>query len=71
MKFPLIWNSFVIVAGVLIPIVWLRFVEEGLTSWPYTIIFIWFLIFALELTAFTGSVTHYALVSAANESKDE
>lgn len=70
-KLPLLRNSFVVSTGVLIPMVWLQFVEEGLASWPYTIIFIWFLIFAFELTAFTCSVTNYALISAVNKPKNE
>ena len=63
MKFPLGWNSFVAVFGTLVPIVWLRFLETGLTAWPYTIVFIWFAIFWFELTAVTCSVAHYAIGS--------
>ena len=33
--------------------------------WPYTIVFIWFAIFAFELTAFVASMTHFALGSSA------
>eukprot|EP00751_Fragilariopsis_kerguelensis_P021711 CAMPEP_0170885230 /NCGR_PEP_ID=MMETSP0734-20130129/35693_1 /TAXON_ID=186038 /ORGANISM="Fragilariopsis kerguelensis, Strain L26-C5" /LENGTH=193 /DNA_ID=CAMNT_0011270477 /DNA_START=51 /DNA_END=632 /DNA_ORIENTATION=- len=58
MGFPLVWNSFVIVAGSLLPIVWLRFLEEGLATWPYFIVFVWFVIFAMELTAFVTSWTY-------------
>uniref|UniRef100_A0A7S2AQD0 Uncharacterized protein n=1 Tax=Octactis speculum TaxID=3111310 RepID=A0A7S2AQD0_9STRA len=61
MLFPLGWNSFVIAAGTFLPVVWPRFLAEGIATWPYTIIFVWFLIFAFELTAFTCSVTHFAL----------
>mmetsp|Transcript_1458 Transcript_1458/g.3286 ORF Transcript_1458/g.3286 Transcript_1458/m.3286 type:complete len:192 (+) Transcript_1458:160-735(+) len=58
MIFPLVWNSFVVVAGTLIPLVWLRFIEEGLATWPYVIIFIWFVIFAMELSAFSAIWTY-------------
>ena len=61
MKFPVGWNSFVIVAGTFMPVVWPRFLEEGLTAWPYTIIFIWFAIFAFELTAVTCSVAYFTV----------
>ena len=61
MMFPLVWNSFVVVTGTLLPIVWPRFLSEGLSDWPYTVIFIWFVIFSMELTAFTASVTHHAV----------
>jgi hypothetical protein len=62
-KIPLIWNTFIIFSGTLLPIVWARFLEEGLTTWPYIILFIWFMIFAMELTAFTSSLTYYLMVS--------
>jgi hypothetical protein len=65
MLFPLVWNSFVAVAGTLLPIVWPRFLSEGLSDWPYTVIFIWFVIFFMELTAFTASVTHRAVSTKA------
>ena len=55
------WNSFVALAGTAIPIVWPRFLDEGLTTWPLIIVFIWFAIFAFELTAFTSSATWLAL----------
>ena len=68
-KFPLGWNSFVIVAGTMIPLVWQRFLEEGLATWPYLITFIWFAIFAAELSAFATSLTYYLLTS--EKSKQE
>jgi hypothetical protein len=71
MAFPLGWNSFVIIAGVFIPVVWPRFIEEGLTTWPYTIIFIWFAIFACELTAFVSSVTHAAIKRGDDQKKED
>lgn len=61
MTVPLYWNTFVACAGTLIPVVWLRFVKEGMACWPYEIVFIWFWIFAMELTAVSCSVTHFAL----------
>ena len=42
MKFPFGWNSFVACAGSFLPVVWPRFLAEGLATWPYIIIFIWF-----------------------------
>lgn len=55
------WNVFVALAGTLIPMVWLRFIEVGLATWPYVIIFIWLSIFAMELTAVTSSITWWLL----------
>jgi uncharacterized integral membrane protein len=43
--------------------VWPRFLEEGLAEWPYIVVFIWFAIFAMELIAFTSSMTYFALKS--------
>jgi hypothetical protein len=60
---PLVWNSFVAAAGTLLPIVWFRFLSEGLSDWPYIVVFIWFVIFAMELAAFTASVTHLAVAN--------
>ena len=67
MKFPFCWNSFVACAGSFLPVVWPRFLAEGLATWPYIIIFIWFCIFAFELTAFTASATHFALKDVAKD----
>jgi uncharacterized membrane protein len=61
MTFPLIWNVFVAFIGTLVPMVWLRFISVGLASWPYEVVFIWFVIFFMELTAVTASVTHFAI----------
>ena len=63
------WNSFVAVLGTALPIVWHRFFAEGLTAWPHVVVFIWFFIFFMELTAFTTSLTWCAL-SGANGKKD-
>lgn len=68
--FPLVWNTFVAVAGTFVPIVWLRFIEEGLSSWPYFIIFIWFAIFAMELSAFSTSWTYYFLQTKDSKEKN-
>lgn len=57
----LVWNLFIACAEILVPFVWLRFVEEGLTTWPYTVIFLWWIIFATEVTAFGASWTHYLM----------
>ena len=60
-KVSAFWNTFVVFAGTLIPLVWLRFIETGLTQWPYIVVFIWFAIFAMELTSATCSITWYFL----------
>ena len=70
LKFPLVWNSFVIIAGTFIPLVWLRFLEEGLGSWPYFIVFVWFMIFAMELSAFSTTWTYY-LIQTKDPKKDD
>ena len=70
-KFPLVWNSFVVVAGTFIPLVWLRFLEEGLSTWPYFIVFVWFMIFAMELSAFSTSWTYYLIQTKDPESKKD
>ena len=61
MTIPLCWNVFVAFAGLALPVVWPRFVEKGLSEWPYTIIFIWWVIFFMELTAVAASATHFAI----------
>ena len=44
----LAWNSFVAVAGSLIPLVWPKFIDVGLATWPYLAIFLWLGIYAME-----------------------
>ena len=61
MLFPIIWNCFVVAAGTFVPMVWPRFLEEGLAAWPHIIVFIWFCIFTMELTAFAASVSYLVL----------
>jgi len=58
------YNSLVGVAGCLIPIVWPKFIDEGLTSWPYVAIFCWLGIYAFESTAFFFSIVAYSLKDA-------
>ena len=70
LSFPLFWNSFVIVAGTCIPLVWLRFLEEGLSNWPYVIIFVWFAIFSAELSGIATAWT-YKLISTDSSAKKE
>ena len=67
MAFPVGWNVFVACFGSFMPIVWPRFLAEGLSSWPYVIVFIWCNIFFMELTALVASVTHYAVGGAAKK----
>ena len=69
MTFPLVWNTFVAFVGTLIPLVWLRFVSVGMMSWPYEVVFIWFMIFHMELCAVTCSVTQFLLGKAGNKTK--
>ena len=69
MTFPLGWNAFVVVAGTCLPVVWPRFLEEGLAAWPYVIVFVWFSIFACELAAATCSIAHFAIVRGGGDAK--
>ncbi len=71
LSFPLFWNSFVIVAGTCIPLVWLRFLEEGLSTWPYFIIFVWFAIFSAELSAFATAWTYKLISTDSSEKKED
>ena len=65
------WNCFVAVLGTLLPIVWPRFLSEGLTTWPAIMIFLWFAIFAAELTAIASAATWVALADGAGGRKDK
>lgn len=69
MTFPLVWNTFVAFVGTLIPLVWLRFVSVGMSSWPYEVVFMWFMIFYMELCAVTSSVTQFLLGNNGNKTK--
>ena len=60
----LAWNSFVAVMGSLLPVVWPKFINVGLSTWPYVAIFLWLAIFAFEITAFFFSCVAYALKDA-------
>ena len=57
-------DYFVAILGTLLPIVWPRFLSQGLNTWPTIIIFIWFVIFAMELLAAAASATWVALAKA-------
>ena len=57
-------DCFVAILGTLLPIVWPRFLSQGLNTWPTIIIFIWFVIFAMELIAAAASATWFALAKA-------
>ena len=35
------WNSFVAVTGSLLPLVWPKFIDVGMSEWPYLAIFLW------------------------------
>jgi hypothetical protein len=58
------WNTFVAIAGSLVPMVWLTFFDVGLATWPYPIIFLWFCIYVFESTAFLTSAVWFALKDA-------
>lgn len=58
---PLCWNGFVALAGCLVPIVWHKFFDVGMRSWPYPVIFIWLLIYAFESVAFFFGAAGYTL----------
>jgi len=60
----LAWNSFVAVMGSLIPMVWPKFIDVGLSTWPYVAIFLWLGIWTFESTAFFFSVVAYSLKDA-------
>ena len=64
LKLALGWNSFVAVAGSLMPIVWPKFIDVGLATWPYLAIFLWLFIYAFESTAFFFSAVAFALKDA-------
>ena len=55
------WNSFVAVAGSLVPIVWPKFIDVGLTTWPLLAVFLWLGIYAFESTAFFFSAVAFSL----------
>jgi len=63
-QLSLAWNSFVAVAGSVIPIVWPKFIDQGLATWPYGAVFLWLGIFAFESTAFFFSLVAFALKDA-------
>lgn len=60
----LAWNFFAAVAGSLIPIVWPKFIDVGLSTWPYLAIFLWLFIYAFEATGFFFSAVAFALKDA-------
>eukprot|EP00992_Anisonema_acinus_P005307 TRINITY_DN17876_c0_g1_i1.p2 TRINITY_DN17876_c0_g1~~TRINITY_DN17876_c0_g1_i1.p2 ORF type:complete len:186 (+),score=45.63 TRINITY_DN17876_c0_g1_i1:43-600(+) len=55
------WNSFVAVLGSVVPIVWPKFINVGMSTWPYLAIFLWLGIFAFESTAFFFTAVAFAL----------
>jgi magnesium-transporting ATPase (P-type) len=66
----LVWNSLIAIAGIALPFVWLRFVEEGLATWPYIVVFLWWIIFAMEVSAFAASWTHHLMGASDSEKKE-
>jgi hypothetical protein len=55
----LFWNTFIGVAGIGLPHVWPRFLEEGLGGWPYPLVFLWCAILMMEVTGVFASWTHH------------
>ena len=55
------WNGFIAAAGSLIPDVWPKFIQVGLTTWPLLTIFLWLGIFVCEATGFFSSCVWAAL----------
>jgi len=41
--------------GSLVPIVWPRCIEEGMPTWPPVVVFLWFNVFTMEVTALVMS----------------
>ncbi|CAB9507736.1 expressed unknown protein [Seminavis robusta] len=66
---PLGWNVFVAITGSLVPIVWPKFVDVGLSTWPYLIVVMWFGIFCFESLAFTASCAWYGLRNSEEKAK--
>mmetsp|Transcript_70598 Transcript_70598/g.117226 ORF Transcript_70598/g.117226 Transcript_70598/m.117226 type:complete len:193 (+) Transcript_70598:17-595(+) len=58
------WNSFIALAGSFIPIVWPKFIDVGIATWPYLAIFLWLGIYAFESAAFFFSVVAFTLKDA-------
>ena len=55
------WNSFVAVTGSLLPVVWPKFIDVGMITWPPLAVFCWLGIYAFESTAFFFSVVAFTL----------
>lgn len=64
LKLSLGWNSFIALAGSLMPIVWPKFIDVGMTEWPYLAIFLWLFIYSFEATAFFTSAVAFSLKDA-------
>jgi len=60
-QLALAWNSFVALVGSLMPIVWPKFIDVGMSTWPYLAIFLWLGIYAFESTAFFFSAVAFSL----------
>jgi FtsH-binding integral membrane protein len=63
----LVWNSFAGVAGIALPSVWPRFLDQGLGGWPYPIVFLWFMILMMESVGLFASWAYYFMKK--NDSK--
>ena len=58
------WNTFVAFTGSLLPVVWPKFLDMGMSQWPYILIFLWLGIYAFESLAFFTSVAWFAMKDA-------
>ena len=56
-------------AGSLLPVVWPKFLDVGLASWPYLAIFLWLFIYAFESTGFFFSAVAFSLKDAHRDIK--
>ena len=69
--FPCGWNLFVAISGSLVPIVWPKFLDVGLSTWPYLIVVLWFGIFAFEGLALFASCAWYGLRNFDDEKENK
>ena len=56
---PTIWNSFVVITGILIPTVWKRFFTTGLKTWPLIPKILWIIVFICEFGGALASLVWY------------
>jgi len=69
-QLALAWNTFVAVMGCLVPIVWPKFIDVGMSTWPHKAVFLWLFIYAFESAAFFFSAVAFVLKDVAVARKD-